>query len=97
MNGDRRAKISKVAQLGTVIIFSFQFGIATEQFRGDGWSWAAVILGVVIIAIFSYLLLRDFWKPHVSDQRLDYEGGADREPHREGPALTQKQAVDSPK
>jgi hypothetical protein len=62
MNPDRRAK---VVQLLTVVVFSIILGRLTVQSSGDGWGWAGIILGVVAVAMFSYLLLRDFWKPNV--------------------------------
>jgi hypothetical protein len=60
---DRRAALSKTAQLLMVLFFSFYFGRLSTQYGDDALSWVGVVSNVILLGLLCYLLIRDFWKP----------------------------------
>jgi hypothetical protein len=54
-------RLGKVAQILLVPNAAFILGRYSESFGGSAWSWAAVILNVLLLVTLLFVSVRDAW------------------------------------
>ena len=58
---DPRLAVSKVAQLGLLVITGFNLGRYSVEFSGGSTAWFALTANVVVLVLTLFMLIREFW------------------------------------
>jgi len=54
-------RLGKAVQPFIMIVTAFQLGILSQTFHGTAWSWAALILNLILLSYFLFTSVRESW------------------------------------